>query len=273
MFQLQCLKELKQQEEQLGTYNEAEIARRLSVNRSTVSRCLRRSVENGILSDRDYGFTKKGNEILSYYVEIEQDLFAYFRKIGVEESACYQAVAGMLDAVDGKTIQIICQKEKMHMQYENIGDKGVARVTDEREWEIGDCLEYGDYDVDFSIYRQGKDEKKLSMADMGFEKPAVLHYAKEKSFLKLKIREVSAYSGANSRLLLHGHVQTVKCRYKDDGLKELPVVKGSVQIPMSEICFECQQEGEIRGRVQLTMTCSVGVVHMPESIATLVLRM
>ena len=273
MFQLQCLKGLKRQQQEGISCNEAEIARSLSVNRSTVSRCLKRSVELGILTGNGYGFTKKGNEVLEYYRNLEKELIYYFERIGVEKEASYQAVAGMLDAVDIRTIQAICQREKLHLQYENIGEKSLGRVSGQQEENMGMLLPYGTYEVDFSIYRQGRECKNLSMADRGFEKPAILLVSQDESCLKLCIREVTAYSGNNHRMLMHGHLQTIKCKCRDDGLKKLPIEDGIVRIPYDEICLESLPDGKIIGRIQLTMTCSVGVLHMPESIATLELRM
>ena len=155
MFQLQCLKRLRKQQQDGAGCNEAEIARSLSVNRSTVSRCLKRSVELGILTENGYEFTKKGNEVLEYYLDVEKELIYYFERIGVEKEARYQAVAGMLDAVDIKTIQTICQREKMHLQYENIGQKNLGQMLDDPQENAGVVLPYGTYEVDFSIYRQG----------------------------------------------------------------------------------------------------------------------
>ena len=128
MFQLQCLKHLKDQKDKGAVCNEAEIARALSVNRSTVSRCLKRCVELGILLEDGYELTRKGIEVLTYYQKVEQELFYYFEKIGVEEDARAQAVGGMLDSVDIKTIQMICQREKLHMQYENIGSNSLGQT-------------------------------------------------------------------------------------------------------------------------------------------------
>ena len=56
MFQLQCLKALEIQIEEGKGYNEAEIGRKMQVNRSTISRCFKRYREEGFLEDK--GFTR-----------------------------------------------------------------------------------------------------------------------------------------------------------------------------------------------------------------------
>ena len=53
MFQLQCLKALEIQIEEGKGYNEAEIGRKMQVNRSTISRCFKRYREEGFLKIKD----------------------------------------------------------------------------------------------------------------------------------------------------------------------------------------------------------------------------
>ena len=272
MFQLQCMKELEKQLEQGKEYNEAAIARTLSVNRSTVFRCLKRCVQIGILTEKSHEFTRKGKEILEYYKGIEKDLLHYFEKIGVEEEERQQAVAGMLDGIDIKTIQTICQKEKMHIQYENIGMSAEEREC-VLEVKLENLLKPGVYEVDYSIYRQGKDRSHLSMADMGFLKPGILHYEEEEGYLELTANEVQAYSKIEKKRLMKGIVETMKLRCVDDNLRQLEIKDGKVRIPLSEFWIESPAEGELTGQVQLTMTCTVGVTHMPEGVATLIMRL
>ena len=90
MFQLQCLKALEIQIEEGKGYNEAEIGRKMQVNRSTISRCFKRYREEGFLEDK--GFTRKGAEFLEYYKMIESDLYHYFASIGINEQQQRQAV-------------------------------------------------------------------------------------------------------------------------------------------------------------------------------------
>lgn len=273
MFQLQCLKKLEQQEEENQDYNESQIARELKVNRSTVSRYLKRCVDYGILSEGKHSFTKKGREILAYYKGIEAELYHYFEKIGIRGEEQTAAVTGMLDGLDIQTIQTICQKEKMHLRYENLGKNGSEEISAIHPDILDTYLQRGIYEVDFSLYRQGKDSQKLSMADKGFQKPARLYFLPEKKCVELTIRELNAYSGKVKNLLLHGHVHTIKCRCHDDGLKLLEIRDGKVQIPLREFWFEAPLKGALVGQIQLMMTSNIGKVHMPESVATLMIRM
>lgn len=269
MFQLQCLKALEQQIEE-KIYNEAEIGRMMGVNRSTISRCFKRYREEGFLLEQGRGFTRKGREFLDYYKLIEADLYQYFASIGIGEKEQTQAVGGILDTVDIRTIQKICQKEKMYLHYESIDEnreKEICKIPYEK---LGHYLKEGSYDVDFAIYRQGKDWQSLSMADNGFQKPARLSYKPGEEYVELTAREMKAMTKGG--IVLSGHIQTIKCRSVHDVLQNLDIIDHKIQIPLKEFEFESMSEDEIMAKIPLFMTNSVGEKRMPESMATLIIR-
>ena len=268
MFQLQCLKALEIQIEEGKGYNEAEIGRKMQVNRSTISRCFKRYREERFLEDKE--FTRKGKEFLEYYKMIEADLYHYFASIGINEQQQRQAVNGMFDTADIDTIQKLCQKEKMHLKYESIGKNESKEITKMTYEQLCSSLKKGIYQVAFSIYRQGKDWQSLSMADQGFEKPAYLHLKGDKNYLELAVREMKAMTKGGA--MLSGHIQTVKCRSSKDVLTDLPIQDKKIQIPFEDFEFEQLSETEITGQIQLFMTSSVGEKRMPESMATLILK-
>lgn len=269
MFQLQCLKALEIQIEEGKGYNEAEIGRKMQVNRSTISRCFKRYREEGLLEDKE--FTRKGKEFLEYYKMIEADLYHYFASIGINEQQQRQAVNGMFDTADIDTIQKLCQKEKMHLKYESIGKNESKEITKMTYEQLCSSLKKGIYQVAFSIYRQGKDWQSLSMADQGFEKPAYLHLKGDKNYLELAVREMKAMTKGGA--MLSGHIQTVKCRSSKDVLTDLPIQDKKIQIPFEDFEFEQLSETEITGQIQLFMTSSVGEKRMPESMATLIVKL
>ena len=268
MFQLQCLKELKHQLESGIEYNEAMIGRTLQVNRSTISRRLKKYREQGFI-EKD-GFTEKGREFLDYYMQIEAELYQYFASVGLEEERQKEAVTGMFDTLDIQTIQKLCQKEKMHLRYENIGENESEEIRKISFEALEDRLKNGEFAIDFTIFRQGKDWQRLSMADRGFEKPARLIWNENEKYLELTVQEMHAMT--KSGTWLSGHIQSVRCRGTQDVLKELPVKDMRLQIPMEDFEYEQLSSEEIIGQIQMFMTSSVGEKRMPESTATLMIR-
>lgn len=268
MFQLQCLKALEIQIKEGNGYNEAEIGRKMNVNRSTISRCFKRYRKEGFLAEK--GFCRKGKEFLEYYKMIEADLYHYFASIGINEEQQRQAVTGMFDTADIDTIQKLCQKEKMHLKYESIGKNESKEITKMSYEQICHCLKVGIYEAAFSIYRQGKDWQSLSMADQGFEKPAYLYLQENQRYLELTVKEMKAMTKGGA--ILSGHIQSVKCRSSRDVLTNLPIKDKKIQIPFADFEFEQLSETEITGQIQLFMTSSVGEKRMPESMATLIVK-
>ena len=201
---------------------------------------------------------------------IESDLYHYFASTGINEQQQRQAVTGVFDTADIDTIQKLCQKEKMHLRYESIGKNESKEITKLTYEQLCNSLKKGIYQVAFSIYRQGKDWKSLSMADQGFEKPAYLHLKGDKNYLELAAREMKAMTKGGA--MLSGHIQTVKCRSSKDVLTDLPIQDKKIQIPFEDFEFEQLSETEITGQIQLFMTSSVGKKRMPESMATLILK-
>lgn len=269
MFQLQCLKALESQIQKENKYNEAQIARWMNVNRSTISRCFKRYREEGFLKEND--FTEKGTEFLTYYKKIEEELYQYFASLGINEEQQKQAVSGMFDSVDIDTIQKICQKEKMHLKYESIGKNESYEITKIQYEDLHHYIKEGQYKVPFTIYRQGGDRKSLSMADHGFEKPAIFYFQKDRNYVELTMKEMKAMTKGG--VLLSGHIQNVKCTSRKDMLKDLPIHKKKLKIPLEDFEFENLSDTEIMGQIQLFMISSVGEKRMPESVATLVINL
>ena len=188
----------------------------------------------------------------------------------INEQQQRQAVTGVFDTADIDTIQKLCQKEKMHLKYESIGKNESKEITKMTYEQLCSSLKKGIYQVTFSIYRQGEDWQSLSMADQGFEKPAYLHLKGDKNYLELAVREMKAMTKGGA--MLSGHIQTVKCRSSKDVLTDLPIQDKKIQIPFEDFEFEQLSETEITGQIQLFMTSSVGEKRMPESMATLILK-
>lgn len=269
MFQLQCLKILEEQVQE-GKYNEAEIGRRMGVNRSTISRCLKKYREHEFLSMDKNDFTKKGREFLDYYKAIETDLYRYFASLDLSEKQQKQAVTGLFDTVDIETIQKICRKEKIHLRYEKIDKNKGKEIFKIPFDQLEHYISEGSYAVDFSVYRQGKNWQQLSMADQGFKKPARLVWHQNEKYLELTVKEMRARTKGG--VILSGYIKTMKCRSTRDQLKTLPIVEEKIRIPLEEFEFENLSDEAVTGQIQLIMTSSVGEKRMPESMATLRIR-
>lgn len=125
--------------------------------------------------------------------------------------------------------------------------------------------------VYFMLYRNKEGKMALSMADHGFEKPAILKHNRRGSWLILKRKEMQGFSRINGEKM-SGHLDTLK--YDQEGtLIQAECRDDMIRIPLRAFQFHRRQGGEVRGVLSVTMTCSVGRSHMPESTAVLVFWM
>lgn len=132
----------------------------------------------------------------------------------------------------------------------------------------------GEYNVPFYIYKakgRGKSPDILSMANAGFEQPAILRVEHGVGMFYMKGKPMIAKSRV-SGLEMKGKVESVKYM---EGKMYVPCSReGDVfsfpafRIRFQNILFDNRQV--LHGSVRLSMRCDVGVAHMPESVAVVV---
>ena len=102
---------------------------------------------------------------------------------------------------------------------------------------------------------------------LGFELMAVVARHTRGNWLELTIREMQAHSRIDGRMM-QGHLASLK--YEQGGMMKVAKVKnGKVKIPLEACQFYQNTRGRIYGSVPVTLACSVGQMHMPESTALL----
>lgn len=127
----------------------------------------------------------------------------------------------------------------------------------------------GDYKFSYVFYKMcSEDGDVLSMANNGFENPCTLSVRDGKGVIKLRIKRVSANSAISGHMMM-GEVS--KVMYFDETVyKEAVKENDEVLIPANMIQFINLDTGTcqyMNGTVNMKMQCSVGDMHMPESVA------
>ena len=106
------------------------------------------------------------------------------------------------------------------------------------------------------------------MADRGVERQAMLRHNKRGSWLELSIQKMNAISRVD-HAEMEGKLSSLK--YECNGRLHKAEIRGNkVNIPLEACRFIQNSRGIIKGRVAITVTCSVGCVHMPENTALLI---
>ncbi|MDY3052554.1 MAG: hypothetical protein SOR89_05225 [Ndongobacter sp.] len=263
LLQIRYMEELDGLSKKYGVVSE--VARRCQVNHAAVSRFLKKCREEGYL-DSEYNLTKMGTLWLNKYVAIREGLFTCFLQMHLTEAEAWENVRMMIESMDLYALNLLLQRL-------NRTGQGPAAEPLEYRQDLNPSasLEHGNFSIDFRVFRfeckAGK-RRSLSMADQGFEKPGLLHSGVRSTYLELTLREIRAHSRLTG-ILLSGHLSSLKYMLGQQ-LVRAEIRNGKVRIPFEAVQFHMREESRFCGTIPITVTCSVGRVHMPESKALLI---
>lgn len=261
MLQLQYLKELENAEKKRGV--QRSIAEQCNVNSSTVNRYFKNCIERGILTE-ELTFTEEGKEWWHRYSNLYNDLLVYLKEIGGKTDEAEETAEVMVENIDIHMLELMLSAyTKKKSVYTG---KKVQHLDQEIQKNLQKCERHR---VVFRLYKMNRKNGKNgdSMAMRGFEEKAEIVQENGKSYLELRARDMMAISRINGRTL-QGHLKTLK--YESGGILIAAKMEANrVRIPL-EACKIHRWSGVgIIGMVPVTVTCSVGLVHMPESTALL----
>lgn len=135
--------------------------------------------------------------------------------------------------------------------------------------EICEHLKDGSYFFPFIFYReQIKNHSNLSMANQGFENPCELIVKEHEGLVYLTVKIVSAESMSSGRRM-EGRINKMQYLYNGE-FRDAGVDGRYVFFPVTALQFIAMGKGRdtlLHGSVCLKMQCSVGDMHMPESMA------
>lgn len=260
MLQLKYLQGLSRVEKKRGA--QGSIAEYYNVNRSTVNRFFKNCIERGILTEA-LEFTAEGQEWLDRYVKLYENLQKYLEEIGARPEEIEETIDVMVEDIDIHMLELMinahAEKKSVYKRKENELDQEIQNNLQKCER----------HPVVFRLYRMNKKpgQSRDSMAMRGFEETAEIVQDKGESYLELKVKDMSAHSRVSGETMV-GKLKTLKYEH-DEVLETADIVNNVVRIPM-EACKIHKWTGVgTMGVVPVTVTCSVGLVHMPESTALL----
>ena len=260
MLQLKYLQGLSRVEKKRGA--QGSIAEYYNVNRSTVNRFFKNCIERGILTEA-LEFTVEGQEWLDRYVRLYENLQKYLEEIGARPEEIEETIDVIVEDIDIHMLELMinahAEKKSVYKRKENELDQEIQNNLQKCER----------HPVVFRLYRMNKKpgQSRDSMAMRGFEETAEIVQDKGESYLELKVKDMSAHSRVSGETMV-GKLKTLKYEH-DEVLETVDIVNNIVRIPM-EACKIHKWTGVgTMGVVPVTVTCSVGLVHMPESTALL----
>lgn len=260
MQQLQYLTELETIEP--GTGLVMRVAKRCGTTHGPVSRYFKSCIECGILTEQ-FDFTDLGIAWLRSYQRLIAELRGFLQAAELPEETIERNVTVMIENIDQHTLQSMMTERHGNAAFRQKGN--VRQELDNAIEENGACR------VNFWFYRvedSYRGDRMSSMANRGFSREACLRSENGRTCLELITCEMRAHSRVDQSEMT-GRLQTIK--YNDNGtLREAKITPDrKLLLPLYAFRLTRTQSGEITGYLMVTVTCSVGEQHMPESTAML----
>ncbi|MSR93405.1 hypothetical protein FYJ34_03750 [Clostridiaceae bacterium 68-1-5] len=236
------------------------VSKKFGLVHSKVSRFFKSCVEKGYLT-QEFKFTEKGRRLLEWNRRLEKDVRNYLIRTGAKEGIDDLARA-LFENADYEIL------EKTIAEYPRI-EADASKIQRTIVTDVRDVLSHGRHLVRIAIFQtDARGETKKSMADRGFERYAQLVYGEKESYLELTTRDMHAVSRVNGKRMT-GRLASLK--YLDAGMvQNAEILDGKVKIPLTACMYQDFGRGIMWGNVMITVACSLGTAHMPESTARLV---
>lgn len=260
VLQIQYLLELEKTGNGRGCV--ATVADQCGVSHGPVSRFFRECIACGYLTEK-YDFTESGVQALEMYKKILRNVRDYLERIGVKKEEIPEKLRQMVENVDYDLLFTITKSDTRLREH-------TSHEPEEEDvpYFLENILEMGRYEVGIAIHQLNRGDKtRLSMAHRGFEHIACVRHNTRGSWLELTICPMHARSRIDGGEMT-GYLSSLKYEKKGQ-LFEANIRDGRLRIPLSACHFMKGHRGNIKGMIPITVTCSVGKAHMPESTALL----
>lgn len=260
VLQIRYLLELEKLGKRRGSV--AAIANTCGVSHGPVSRFFKECMGHGYLTE-SCEFTETGRRALNVYKKIFREVETYLGRIGVSREDIPDRLQQLVENVDYELLFMMTQNAKTEKKPMNR-----TQSEDEQAYYLEKLLDRGRAQVGIAIHQLRNPEGiGLSMANRGFEHRAAIRNNTRGQWLELTIREMHARSRIDGREMT-GHLSALK--YEHQGrLFEAKIKDGRIRIPLTAFRFIRSGHGNVKGVIPITVTCSVGEAHMPESTALL----
>lgn len=264
--QISYLENIQRLQDQGEKCTVSRVASLSGVTHGPVSRFMKTCAEQGYVDDRNY-LTESGKFLLKRQQTFLRNVEAFVQGLGLEGEELQKSVKNLAENVDTSLLELMMERERRRQKFDQMwgsqkgGEEVPARAVEE-------LLLSGTHEVEFRLFRSGGEEG-LSMADHGFEHPAVLKKGRDGAWLEFTRKRMQARSRKHGHMMT-GQLETL--RYEDRGvLKMAPMQEDALRIPVNVFQFAGEAQNEFVGKLYVTIACSVGDEHMPENTALLVI--
>lgn len=244
-------------------YTITRLSQEIGVSKSTFSRVLGTFYQEGLLIEKGKGvLSSKGCKLASEYLKEINELSRWLKcTLDFTDQEAKQEALTLV-----ATLSLTMRKKLISNINKNNMFNLISNIKEINGDMLSINLDDGQYPFAFTIYKVDKTE--ISMANDGFIHPGILEVKKGQGNLILRPREIERES-KNKKMILRGKVATLKYQVEEDYLECL-TIRGDYIIPINKLRFYYSKEERILyTSIKIKVKATVGIVHMPESIAIL----
>lgn len=246
------------------------IAERCHVSRPGINKSLKKAIEQGLITQY-YTFTDYGEEWIKSYENLIVRLEKYLDDIDIPESEREKHIRMMVEDMDPFLVESILSAHEELVKPQNRKYKSLMKGF---EYNIEEGEHLPVRIVVYRMTRRKNGESPFSMGNRAFDSTAELTKENGDAYLLLHPCEMQARSRLDGKIMT-GKIRSLK--YEHNGVLQLveELREGAevIKLPLEAFKIHIGTGGEIKGILPITVTCSVGNGHMPESTALLVFWM
>lgn len=239
------------------------LAEIFGVAKSTVSRVAESFQKEGITYEGTLKLTEYGRKLGQEYLEERNRLMEWLCRYGnIPQEVAREDALSIMTGVSETTKEVLLQKAEL--------ERAFLKLKKKRSFNgefLAQILKDGEYIFSFTFYKEKANHGNyISMADEGFHHPGILRIQNGMGVVRLKARTVENKSKAGDFYMtgrIKGMQYIKRNKFVEAGLD------GNIYFfPVSAMEFVYnEEENLLQGSTKLMMSCSVGEMHMPESVA------
>ncbi len=245
------------------------VAENLGVKKPSACRMIYQLKDMGVLkTDESTRFkrvflTDLGNSIAAM---LEHQQYMIYRlltqTLGTSSEIAQRQTEKLLGKLEPEVVSLL------EMKFNGFCEEGSLKekIYDAQQWENP---EDGSYFIPFKIVKADSD--MISMGNKGFEHPCILVFNNEKQEVVLRARDIFYKSILGK--CLYGKLSAMKYKNREtDTFEAVECINSVYRLPLSEM--KCKYDGQgriVSGAIRIMARATVGIFHMAEAEADLVL--
>ncbi|MGE4214218.1 MAG: hypothetical protein AB7E42_05520 [Anaerotignaceae bacterium] len=247
------------------------VAENMGVKKPSACRMIYQLKDMGVLKidetwqSKRFFLTELGNSVAAV---LEHQKYMIYRlltqTLGTSTEIAQRQTERLIGKIEPEVVTL------MEMKFNGFHEEECCKENHyDTEWE--DNPTEGSYFIPFKILKADSD--MISMGNKGFEHPCILVFNNDKQEVILKAKDIFYKSILGK--CLYGKLCAMKYKNRESGVfQEVECVNSTYKLPLNEMQCNYDAQGRVvTGVIRIMVQATVGVFHMSEAEADLVLNL